>query len=410
MTPQVTPAAPAPPKGTGAGAHPVKGGAPPGLFTALLGAAATAAGPPGLAPTPARTAHAEGTPAEGDSSGHTDSHTTPSPMPALVAAAAVPPAHPAAVPAPAHHTEGRAAAAPAGETTAPAAPAGHRVKQLAAAAHQPAPEPRSGSDLAPRELPVPVVPGRPGHAPASRRTTPASGAPAPMHIPARSEARTHDPKQQPANGIQLPVAAPEHAAHSDLTAQHPRLVAGQRARHAAAAPAAASAPAVDAAPAQPAEHVSATAASAPQLPRVRVHELAESMHALVKVANRHGTAAARITLRPAALGGVQVRLRAHAGGVSASLTAQTAAGAQALGAAHGELRRALEAQGIAVHTIDVQLAGDRPGPEGRSHGWHPGSQDGPPQHAHEDDEEFEPHHTIEPTRLPLADGQVDVLA
>ena len=167
---------------------------------------------------------------------------------------------------------------------------------------------------------------------------------------------------------------------------------------------------MDAGGSRPVEHVSAAAANTPELPRARVQELAESMHALVKIANRRGTAAARITLRPAALGGVQVRLRAHAGGVSASLTAQTPAGAQALGAAHGELRRALESQGIAVHTIDVQLAGDRPGPDGRSQGWQPGGRGGSPQQARDDDEEFEPHHTIEPTRLPPADGKVDVLA
>ncbi|HET6849140.1 MAG TPA: hypothetical protein VFH74_09790, partial [Gaiellales bacterium] len=121
MTPQVTPAAKAPAKEAGAGAHPVKDGAPPGLFTALLGAATTAAGPPGHAPTPARTAHAEGTPAEGDSSGHTDSQTTLTPMPAPATAVAAPaPALPAA-PAPKRAAGGpavRHAAAPGGRVAA----------------------------------------------------------------------------------------------------------------------------------------------------------------------------------------------------------------------------------------------------------------------------------------------------
>ena len=394
----------------------MKGGAPPGLFTALLGAAAMAAGPPGHAPTSARTAHAEGTPAEGDSSGHTDSHTTPSPMPTPAAPVAVPAAPAAPLPGPVDHGVRSRAARPA--VAAHAAEPATRGPERPAATGRLAADPVTGSDGAPRDIPVPTVdrrPGsvvnrRPGEPAGGRPITHPKGAPGPVEVPARSPAASRKPGHRRPSGIPLPAPAPELTPRTVPAGPHQRPAAGTHVRRSAPAPAAASTPPADAPTARPAEHRSEAPANASRLPSVRVHELAESMHALVKVANRRGTAAARITLRPAALGGVQVRLRAHAGGVSASLTAQTSAGAQALGAAHGELRRALEAQGIAVHTIDVQLAGDRPGPEGRPQGWQPGGQHGSPQQAREDDEEFEPHHTIEPTRLPLADGQVDVLA
>jgi flagellar hook-length control protein FliK len=132
------------------------------------------------------------------------------------------------------------------------------------------------------------------------------------------------------------------------------------------------------------------------------------MHAIVKVANRRGTAAARITLRPAELGGVQVQLRSHAGGVSASLTAETRAGAEALGVTYGELRRSLEAQGIVVHTIDVQFAGSGLGPDGRGERWQSLAEQMAGAVRKGDDEQDET--TIEPSKLPDSGAQIDVLA
>jgi flagellar hook-length control protein FliK len=102
-----------------------------------------------------------------------------------------------------------------------------------------------------------------------------------------------------------------------------------------------------------------------------------------------------------------VRLRAHEGGISASLTAQTSAGAQALGASHADLRRSLECQGILVHSIEVQLAGDGLGADAQARGWQ--SQTAAAALPPEDDD-TDSDQTIEPSTLPDAGGQVDVLA
>jgi flagellar hook-length control protein FliK len=151
-------------------------------------------------------------------------------------------------------------------------------------------------------------------------------------------------------------------------------------------------------------HAAATAPAG----RVRILELAESMRAVVSVANRRGSTTARIMLRPDTLGGVQVKLRAGRDGVSAELIADSAHAAQALATAGGDLRRALEAQGVNLLGLDVRTAGDGAeahGHEGRraAESEQRGAQGG--MDAGED-----PEITIESSRLPDPGSQVDVLA
>jgi flagellar hook-length control protein FliK len=145
---------------------------------------------------------------------------------------------------------------------------------------------------------------------------------------------------------------------------------------------------------------------------VRTAELVERMQTVIHVANRQGTAAARITMRPAELGGVAVQIRAHDGGITARLTADTAVGAEALAEAGHELRRSLESAGVTVHGLDVQLNGQgTDAREGQGSGSRAlaetlGGSDGGGEGAAAEEAET----TIEPTRLPLAGALVDVLA
>ena len=107
-------------------------------------------------------------------------------------------------------------------------------------------------------------------------------------------------------------------------------------------------------PAQPAAPAQAFApAQAPTLP-VR----ADHVHAMLRVLEHRGQVQAQLTLHPAELGGVEVRLRQTAHGLMATVTADRADAAHVLQQAGTELRRALEAQGVQVAGLDIGMAGE----------------------------------------------------
>ncbi len=72
---------------------------------------------------------------------------------------------------------------------------------------------------------------------------------------------------------------------------------------------------------------------------------------------RRGARRARIQLRPAELGAIQVDLRVGRDGVRARLTVEHEAVAQAIRHSSGELRAAFEGARLPVSGLDVQLAG-----------------------------------------------------
>ena len=414
---------PAPAKAPGAAAPPKDGDGPPNAFAEALGAAQTADSPPSKS-EPARTAHAEGTKAEGDSSGRKRKATHAAPEPTTVVVDA-----PAQTPVPvAPVTQ-----APAGIVKGGGH--GHRLGGRPAPVAAPITSPAvSGKAASPKNV----------HPASAITATPLGGtADAATAAPAKATAAASAEGAAPAPtamGNAL-AAAPGAAVAHDGARPAPKRSAGGRSVKAPAAPVKGAAPAKvapsrngrAAAKADPRQGAARTGPAQSQVdgvrngetattartastpdaqatqPRVRVQELADSMHALVRVANRRGTAAARITLRPVELGGVQVRLRAHEGGVSAQITAETSAGAQALGASHAELRRSLESQGIVVHGIEVQLAGDGLGADSSAHQRESQAAFAQAARFAEDDIEGETT-TIEPSLLPDSGTQVDVLA
>jgi flagellar hook-length control protein FliK len=107
-------------------------------------------------------------------------------------------------------------------------------------------------------------------------------------------------------------------------------------------------------PAQPAAPAQAFApAQAPTLPVRPDH-----VRALLRVLEHRGQVQAQLTLHPAELGGVEVRLRQTAHGLMATVTADRADAAHVLQQAGTELRRALEAQGVQVAGLDIGMAGE----------------------------------------------------
>jgi flagellar hook-length control protein FliK len=142
--------------------------------------------------------------------------------------------------------------------------------------------------------------------------------------------------------------------------------------------------------------------------RSRLSELADIASTVIRVTAREGKAAARITLRPAELGDVEIRLRYHAGGVSADVVADSPQAAQTLSQAVGELRRSLETQGLVVHWLDVRTGDD--GRRAWQEAWHPGQGEarGRRDPLEELDELRSPT-PVDAAALPGTGGSVDVL-
>jgi flagellar hook-length control protein FliK len=77
------------------------------------------------------------------------------------------------------------------------------------------------------------------------------------------------------------------------------------------------------------------------------------------VARRDGIDHARINLRPADLGGIEIRLQHSAAGVAAQVVADSPQAARLLEQAAADLRRALERQDVTLLSLDVSTSGDQ---------------------------------------------------
>jgi flagellar hook-length control protein FliK len=97
---------------------------------------------------------------------------------------------------------------------------------------------------------------------------------------------------------------------------------------------------------------------APAAAAAHAPHAAEQVRTLVELAQRNGIGHARMALRPAELGGVEIRLRTSSAGLVAHVRAETAATAQVLHDAASELRRTLEDRGVHVLRLDVEWSGD----------------------------------------------------
>jgi flagellar hook-length control protein FliK len=93
-------------------------------------------------------------------------------------------------------------------------------------------------------------------------------------------------------------------------------------------------------------------------------EALEELRAAIRVATSRGVAQARISLHPAELGALHVRLRATSGGLTAAVVAERPEAVAALQQAGAELKRALEDRGITVLRVDVAVAADAGGQTG----------------------------------------------
>ncbi len=134
------------------------------------------------------------------------------------------------------------------------------------------------------------------------------------------------------------------------------------------------------------------------------------MQLTISSASAAGVSRARIALRPEALGGIEILLSHGPAGLSAVVTADSPAAAQALQRAADDLQRSLAEQGLSLVSLDIDVAGDRAakGQRGDDHdrGLHRGHDNGR-RNGHDEDDGTP---AIERT-LELPNGVlVDVLA
>ncbi len=85
---------------------------------------------------------------------------------------------------------------------------------------------------------------------------------------------------------------------------------------------------------------------------------AEALGHLLRLAGDRGVTHARMTLHPAELGGIQIRLQTSAAGVTAQVIADSPAATRLLQAAADDLRRQLADSGVTLLGLDVATSGE----------------------------------------------------
>jgi flagellar hook-length control protein FliK len=86
---------------------------------------------------------------------------------------------------------------------------------------------------------------------------------------------------------------------------------------------------------------------------VGLQEAIESLHGTIQLTARQGLSQARISLHPDELGEIRINLTQTAQGLLARVTAESPAAAQALAAAHAQLRQSLSSLGINLARLDI---------------------------------------------------------
>ena len=100
-------------------------------------------------------------------------------------------------------------------------------------------------------------------------------------------------------------------------------------------------------------------------PGVLLSHAAETLRLTISAANAQGVSRARIALRPAELGGIEIMLAHGPGGLSAIVTAESAQAAHALQKAADELQRTLAEQGLSLARLEIKVAGEGAAAHGR---------------------------------------------
>ena len=257
----------------------------------------------------------------------------------------------------------------AGRLTVPAAP----VTNLQTAPEAPVlpqtPVAAQPAATAPVVPPPPVAPQATG--PAAPTTEAAPQTPATPAVPVDGDVPAPAADQPRAETPATPQARVEHPAAPATTAapapaEEPSGAPQQPAATTPAAPKAEpAAPDQPAQPAQPVADAPHAQTSAPLAGQAGPHR-AEPLHrapaavaTLLHVAAERGITRAKMALRPAELGGIEIRLQSTAAGVASQVVADSPEAARLLAHATEDLRRALEARDVTLLSLEVSTTADQ---------------------------------------------------
>ncbi len=172
-----------------------------------------------------------------------------------------------------------------------------------------------------------------------------------------SQSNQPKPDAAPVRAAELPRAPAVPASGSgDSRIVQPQQQAAQpqaAVAQVAAAPAPVTAPASGTAPSPPIR------TGLPAETLVPLGRTAETVETVLRVAAARGVTHARINLRPAELGAVDVHLRSTPDGLVARVVAHSPEAVQTLQQAAGDLRRSLEEQGLTLLNLDIGQSGER---------------------------------------------------
>ena len=92
---------------------------------------------------------------------------------------------------------------------------------------------------------------------------------------------------------------------------------------------------------------------------VPMHRAPAAVSTLLHVAAERGITHAKMALKPAELGGIEIRLQSTAAGISAQVVADFPEAAKLLAHASEDLRRALEARDVTLLSLEVSTSSDQ---------------------------------------------------
>ena len=141
-----------------------------------------------------------------------------------------------------------------------------------------------------------------------------------------------------------------------------------------------------------------------------MQETIETIHATVALASRQGAAQAQISLEPAELGAVRIHLTQTNEGLVARVSAETAAGAQAIASGQSELHNTLSSLGISLLRLDVGSFTQQQAQAGGQSPQRSQQQPAPSTLANEQAEEIDAANPTSTVSLSSTSALIDVLA
>ena len=191
-------------------------------------------------------------------------------------------------------------------------------------------------------------------------------------VPGETPAPATADAQSPAPRV--PTAPTEQPQTTELSqgtaapAEEPSAPAQPAAQAAATSPAQPKAEPQTAAPSTPSAPVT-TAPNVQSPPRsparprrraaVPLHRAPAAVATLLHVATERGITRAKMALKPAELGGIEIRLQSTAAGITAQVVADSPEAARLLAQAGDDLRRALEARDVNLISLEVSTSSDQ---------------------------------------------------